>query len=115
MKRIVPTIVIVAIATLVFMFCFRSCTSATDLASGELTEESESNNVTETLENEQSIEEEFDLKLYIKERIVPVVVGVATAIATLFSTFISIKKSVRSLTNLKNSFSGRKIKWQIIF
>lgn len=111
MKKLIPTIALVAIFTVVFIFCFRSCASATELVSEELIEESESTSITETTtpqENEQSIEEEFDLKLYITERIVPVVVGVLTAIAGLLSTIFSIKRSVRSLTNLKNSFSEEK-------
>lgn len=111
MKKVIPTIVIVAIFTLVFMFCFRSCVSATNSASGELIEENEGTDnqeVTPKEGTEQSKTEEFNLKLYIQERIVPVVVGVITAIAGLLSTIMSIKKSVRSLTNLKNSFSEEK-------
>ena len=106
MKKFILTMSIVLVFTFVFLFTFRGCASATDVVSSE---HSESQASIESQTEGQAIEEEnFDLKLYIKERIVPVVVGVLTAIAGLLSTIISIKRSVRSLTNLKNSFSEEK-------
>ena len=109
MKKIASTIFIVVIVTVVFIFCFRSCAFASGLES-ELVALEEAEEISETLptENVQDDTKEFDLKLYIQERIVPVVVGVITAIAGLLSTILSIKRTLRSLTNLKNSFSEEK-------
>lgn len=102
MKKIIPTIAVVALFTIIFLLCFRSCVGASDIVSEEINAQEES------LAIEKEAEEKQDLKEYIKDRIVPIVVGVLTSIAGIISTIHSVKKSLRALGNLKNAFSEEK-------
>ncbi len=152
MKKVIPTIILLLIFTLVFIFCFRSCASATGYGQGALEGESENiqnttdnastdttensstdtteNGSTDTTENSSTdisdntttdtsdgfiteetptldiVEkiEEFDFKLYIQEKIIPVVIGVLTASSALIATLASISRSLGKMKDAKEEF-----------
>lgn len=94
MKKIVPTIVVVALFTLIFLFCFHSCMGATDIISEEELEKA-----SEAFDKEALIE-------YIKEKIVPIVVGVLTSISALVATLATIKRSLNKIALAREEFKS---------
>ena len=94
MKKIVPTILIVAAFTLVFMFFFRSCAYATESQGASFTE----------LESVNSEEEIFDFKVYVQEKIVPIVIGVLTAASALIASLASISRSLGKIKDARDEF-----------
>lgn len=108
MKKITSTIFIVAVVTVVFIFCFRSCAFASGLES-ELVALEEAEEISETLptENVQDDTKEFDLKLYIQERIVPIISGVGTAVFTIILSLGPIFKAAKSIKNAVAAFSKK--------
>lgn len=134
MKRIIPTILIVAIFTLVFIFCFRSCAYATGYGqdalidatkedsfldnNSEVTTENTAPNTseytdivddtanTDTTDTDtvNTITEELDFKTYIQEKIIPVVIGVLTASSALIATLASISRSLGKIKDAREDF-----------
>lgn len=71
------------------------------------TDEGETGGETPPLQEGEEIPEsaeEFDLKEYIKEKIVPVVVGVLTSASALLATLAAIKRSLSSIGETKEAF-----------
>ena len=96
MKKIVPTILIVAVFTMVFMFFFRSCASATEYQDTDL----EGEEIFE-LDNDEG---GFDLKTYVQEKIVPIVIGVLTAASALIASLASISRSLGKIKDARDEF-----------
>ena len=119
MKRTIPIIALLLIFTVIFIFAFRSCAYASELVektdeayNGEL--ENEENPGGEIangeIANEEAEEEkaygkeEFDLKNYIQEKILPVVIGVLTAASALIATLVSISRSLGKIKDARDEF-----------
>ena len=94
MKKIVPTILIVAVFTMVFMFFFRSCALASEYQDTDL-EGEEISALDET---------GFDLKTYVQEKIVPIVIGVLTAASALIASLASISRSLGKIKDARDEF-----------
>lgn len=56
--------------------------------------------------SEQMVVEEFDLKTYLEEKIIPVVVGVLTAIAGLIASLTAIVKALNGLKDTKSMLAN---------
>lgn len=115
MKKIIPTIVVLALFTLIFLFCFRSCVSASDMPSEEavneeiVSEEIPSEEIPSEEAANEEISKEFDkeaLIIYIKERIVPIVVGVLTSASALLATLATIKRSLNKIALAREEFKS---------
>ena len=97
MKKIIPTIAVVALFTIIFLLCFRSCVGASDISSS----------VEESVSSEQA--EEFDKEAlieYIKEKIVPIIVGVLTSVSALACTLATIKRSLNKIALAREEFKS---------
>ncbi|MBE6663833.1 MAG: hypothetical protein E7602_04960 [Ruminococcaceae bacterium] len=119
MKKTLITIGIVLAFTLLFVFVFRFTGGAEELLAVDTTEnesvmDSEavivgngapsSEEVVGDGASTSRVEEDFDLKAYIKEKIVPVVVGVLTSSSALLATLMAIRKSLASIGDTKDTF-----------
>lgn len=109
-NRAFSTIIIVLLFTLAFLLCFRACAGAVegnlDDGNAEITE---SDNETEGVEPPPhgDGEEEFDLKTYVEERIVPVISGVGTAIVTIFVALGPAVSAIKAVKNAVAAFSKK--------
>ena len=132
MKKTLITIGIVLAFTLLFVFVFRFTGGAEELLAVDTTENesvtdseavivgdgASTSQESEELVGEDIIlpneeapypspekaDEDFDLKAYIKEKIVPVVVGVLTSSSALLATLMAIRKSLASIGDTKDTF-----------
>ena len=132
MKKTIITIGIVLLFTAFFVFVFRFTGGAEELLVEDTTEnesvtDSEAvivgNGASTSQESEDVVgedislpneeapypspekaDEDFDLKTYIKEKIVPVVVGVLTSSSALLATLMAIRKSLASIGDTKDTF-----------
>lgn len=110
MKKIIPTIVVLALFTLIFLFCFRSCVGASDMPSEEaVSEEIAGEEIAGEEIAGEEISKEFDkeeLIIYIKERIVPIIVGVLTSASALLATLATIKRSLNKIALAREEFKS---------
>ena len=110
MKKIIPTIVVLALFTLIFLFCFRSCVGASDIPSEEaVSEEIAGEEIAGEEIAGEEISKEFDkeaLIIYIKERIVPIIVGVLTSASALLATLATIKRSLNKIALAREEFKS---------
>ena len=65
----------------------------------------------EQVENGQD-DEEWNVKEYVQEKIVPVAVGVITSVLALLATIGTVSRSLKSLSELKEGFGGEAKKRQ---
>ena len=128
-KKLLLTVFIVLVFTVIFLLCFRHCVGAEEIhgeissATQGVTEEetpSDGNLKNEihtekemdekTLsEGEENIENEYisrgkEIGIYIKEKILPVVVGVLTSVSALLATLLAIKRALSSIGETKDTF-----------
>ena len=97
MKKLLITLSIVFVFTLVFLFSFRFLSGAQDIVCEN----------TEATLNQAESEDGFDkteLYLYIKDRIVPIVIGVLTSLSALLATLGAIKRSLNKIAEAKEDF-----------
>lgn len=131
-NRAFSTIIIVLLFTLAFLLLFLACAGAVegnlDGGNVEIIEGDTSSTTTEentektdnpsvSLGNNESAgvepppygdgEEEFDLKLYIQERIVPVISGVGTAIVTILVALGPAVSAIKAVKNAVAAFSKK--------
>lgn len=130
MKKTIITIALVAIATVILLFCFRYVSGAQELSlsEAELTLQTQASGAssddktTNTLSKAEAQHEkqseaskheagEVDLraeeiKIYIKERIIPVVVGVLTSLSAVLASLGAIKKSLSRLSGARDDFKN---------
>ena len=103
MKKTVITISIVLLFTLFFVLVFRYTGGAEGVSISESLEESSEVLAEEKTESEIKREE---IKLYIKERIVPIVIGVLTSVSAILATLGAIKRALNSIGETKELFKN---------
>lgn len=103
MKKTVITISIVLLFTLFFVLVFRYTGGAEGVSISESLEESSDVLAEEKTEIEIKREE---IKLYIKERIVPIVIGVLTSVSAILATLGAIKRALNSIGETKELFKN---------
>lgn len=113
MKKTILTVSVVLLFTIFFVLVFRYTSKATDVdgeeeivksedAEGDI-EQGEENIIKETPKTEKEIRRQ-ETKIYIKEKIVPVVVGVLTSISAILATLGAIKRALSSIGDAKDTF-----------
>ncbi len=111
MKKTLITIGIVLAFTLLFVFVFRFTGGAEELLAVDTTEnESVTDSEAVIVGNGAStsrVDEDFDLKAYIKEKIVPVVAGVCAAVVTICLALAPLVRAITAIKNLIASFSKK--------
>lgn len=103
MKKTVITISIVLLFTLFFVLVFRYTGGAEGVSISESLEESSEVLAEEKTESEIKREE---IKLYVKERIVPIVIGVLTSVSAILATLGAIKRALNSIGETKELFKN---------
>ena len=103
MKKTVITISIVLLFTLFFVLVFRYTSGAEGVSISESLEESSEVLAEEKTESEIKREE---IKLYVKERIIPIVIGVLTSVSAILATLGAIKRALNSIGETKELFKN---------
>ena len=111
-NRAFSTIVIVLLFTLAFLCCFRACVGAIEgnLDGGNAeADELEAGNETAGASPRPTDEgeEDFDLKTYVEERIVPVISGVGAAIVAILVALGPLVSAIKAIKNAAASFSKK--------
>ena len=104
MKKLIITISIVLLFTFVFLFAFRGCAYATDAVSSEYSENQTS--IEDTTEG-QAVEEKFDIKVYIQEKIVPVATAIIAAVIMILCALKPLISAVAAIRNMIKAFSKK--------
>ena len=128
-NRAFSTIIIVLLFTLAFLLCFRACVGAIegnlDGGNVEIIEGADNPSVADDGDNEETVgaeppsyedgsqeeaeegEEEFDLKAYVEDRIVPVISGVGAAIVAILVALGPLISAIKAIKNAAASFSKK--------
>ncbi len=112
MKRTLISVFIVLLFTAFFVLIFRFTSGASDVKLNDISSEEIIENIEEpTVEHESEDTKEAEkkakreeTKIYIKEKIVPVVVGVLTSASALIATLGAIKRGLSSIGETKEAF-----------
>lgn len=96
--------------TLILIFAFAICFGLCAVCRAEETENTELEAMAQPSDEGEA--EEFDLKEYITEKILPVIIGVATSSLGFVAVLGTISRTLKGLKDIKDTFSGEAKKRQ---
>ena len=103
LKKLLLTVFVVLVFTVIFLLCFQRCARAEDVTTDTSFDEVSVEEIDEGADLE-TVSKGKEIGIYIKEKILPVVVGVLTSVSALLATLLAIKRSLTSIGEAKDTF-----------